>query len=93
MQVIGLSIDHKFASKAFAEKMQLPFPLLSDPNRTVSEMLGTLLPEVAGVKNANYRGVLIIDPEMTVRWKFGESAGLQPNVSEVLEQTRAIVGA
>lgn len=91
--VIGLSVDSKFVLKAWAEKLKLPFPLVSDANRTVSETLGTLLPEVAGVKRVNYRGVLILDPTLTVRWRFGESAALQPNLPEVLEQVQAIAGA
>ncbi len=86
-----MSIDHKFAEKAYAEKLQLNFPLLADPNREVSSQLGTLLPEVAGVKNVNMRAVLVIDSGMTLRWRFGESAALQPNVGEVLEQVKSIL--
>lgn len=91
VQVLGMSIDHKFAEKAYAEKLQLNFPLLADPNREVSSQLGTLLPEVAGVKNVNMRAVLVIDSGMTLRWRFGESAALQPNVGEVLEQVKSIL--
>lgn len=91
--MIGINIDSKFTQKAFAEKLQLKFPLVADPNREVSQQLGTLLPEVGGVKSANYRGVLIIDPAMTLRWQFGESAALQPDVAQVLAEVQKTVGA
>lgn len=88
VKVVGLSIDTRFSQKVFADKLELNFPLLSDANRVVSPTLGTLLPEVAGIKHVNYRSVLIIDPNLTVLWKFGESTALQPNVAEVLEQVQ-----
>jgi len=91
VKVIGLSIDHKFAQKAFAEKLELNFPLVADPNREVSRTLGTLLPEVAGIKEVNVRTVLIVSPELEVRWTFGVDVSTQPNVGEVLEQTKKIL--
>lgn len=91
VKVIGLSIDHKFAQKAFADQLQLNFPLVADANREVSPQLGTLLEEVAGIKGVNMRGALVIDSEMTLRWKFGESVTVQPDVAQVLEQAKQVV--
>lgn len=88
VKVIGLSIDHKFAQKAFAEKLELTFPLLADPNRDVSQKLGMLLAEVAGIRQVNRRGVLVIDSEMNLVWQFGVDAATQPSVDEVLTQVR-----
>ena len=88
--VIGLSIDHKFAQKAFAEKLNLGFTLVADANREVSPKLGTLLEDVAGVKNVNMRGVLLIDHDMALKWKFGVDVATQPNVAEVLEQVKTL---
>jgi len=92
VQVIGLSADHKFSSKAFAEKIGLNYLLVADPNRVVSTTLGTLLPDVAGVNNVNCRSAMIIGPDLTLLWKAGETAAVQPNVSEVLGQVKAIAG-
>jgi peroxiredoxin len=93
VQVVALSIDTKFTQKAFADQLQLNFPLVSDANREISPQLGTLLPEVAGIKGVNMRAVLVLDREMTVRWTFGESVSLQPDVAQVLEQVKAVVNA
>lgn len=89
-KVLGLSIDHKFAQKAFADQQQLNFPLLADANREVSPTLGTLLEDVAGIRGVNMRAVLVFDKEMTLRWKFGESVAVQPDVGQVLEQVKAL---
>jgi peroxiredoxin len=89
VQVLGLSIDTKFSQKAFADGLQLNFPLVSDANREVGPQLGTLLAEVAGIKQVNMRAVLLIDAEMTLRWRFGADASTLPDVAEVLTETRA----
>ena len=41
-QVIGLSIDDSFSHKKFAEKYNLPFPLLSDASGEVASLYGAL---------------------------------------------------
>jgi peroxiredoxin len=93
VKVIGLSIDHKFAQKAFAEQVKLSFPLMADANREVSPALGTLLPEVAGIKQVNMRAALLIDRTMTLRWKFGVDTATQPSVPEVLEHVKTLLAA
>jgi peroxiredoxin len=93
VQVIALSIDTKFSQKAFADQLQLNFPLVADANREISPKLGTLLEEVAGIKGVNMRAVLVIDRELNVRWKFGENVTLQPDVGQVLEQVKQVVTA
>ncbi len=41
-QVIGVSIDDSFSHKKFAEKYNLPFPLLSDASGEVASLYGAL---------------------------------------------------
>ena len=88
--ISGGHYNTKFSQKAFAEKLQLNFPLVSDANRAVSPQLGTMLDEVAGIRQVNFRGVLLIDQTMTLRWKFGMDTASQPDVNQVLEQTRKV---
>lgn len=90
--MVGISIDHKFAQKAFAEQQKLGYPLLADANREVSPKLGTLLEEVAGIRNVNMRGVLLIDSDMTLRWRFGVDTSTQPNLPEVMAQAEELIG-
>jgi peroxiredoxin len=91
VQVIGLSVDTKFSQKAFADSLQLDFPLVADANREVSPGLGTILAEVAGIRQVNMRSVLILDSSMTLKWKFGVDAATQPDVAQVLQQVKAVV--
>jgi peroxiredoxin Q/BCP len=41
-QVVGISVDDTLSHKAFAEKYQLPFPLLSDATAEVARQYGAL---------------------------------------------------
>lgn len=93
MKLVGLSIDHRFAQKAFAEKLNLHFPLVEDPNRTVSRTLGTLLTEVAGIHEVNRRGVLTLDKTGIVRYRFGVDAATQPDVEQVLTAVTEVLKA
>ena len=93
VKVIGLSIDHKFAQKAFADQMGLSFPLVADANREASQGLGTLLSDVAGIKQVNMRGVLLLDRGMTLRWRFGVDSATQPSVPEVMEQVKLVLAS
>lgn len=43
VQVIGISVDSHWANEAFAEKLGLAFPLLSDANREATRTYGVLL--------------------------------------------------
>ena len=62
---------------AYAKKLGLPFPLLSDPDRTISEAYGSLRPIVPGIA----RSVCLIDRDGTVLYA---QAGA-PGASIILE--------
>jgi len=59
-QVVGVSVDDTVSHKVFAEKYQLPFPLLSDATAGVARQYGALSDWVV-VKMAK-RYTFIIDP-------------------------------
>ena len=59
-QVVGISVDDTLSHKAFAEKYQLPFPLLSDAAGEVARRYGALSDWLV-VKMAK-RYTFIIDP-------------------------------
>ncbi len=69
-KVFGISTDNTPSLKAFAEKLGLPFPLLSDfVDRKVSKDYGVLLPKY-GVAN---RVTFVIDKEGKITYM--ESGG------------------
>lgn len=60
-QVLGISIDKQTSHAAFAEKYQLPFPLLADTNGEVAKKYHALT-SLGPVKFAK-RHTFIVDPQ------------------------------
>ena len=56
-KVIGISMDSRFSNAAFAEKIGVTFPLLSDWNRTVTKQYGLFNEE----KGYGRRGTFVVD--------------------------------
>ncbi len=79
-QVLGISIDSKYAHKEFAIKLGLNFPLLSDFNREVCKLYGTLRKE-----GFSERAYFVIDKHGIVRFKY-----LMPTPKERLENEQLI---
>jgi mycoredoxin-dependent peroxiredoxin len=63
---LAVSIDHKFAQRAFAEKEGYTFPLLADfwPHGATAQAYGVFAED----KGAALRGTFIIDKAGVVRW-------------------------
>jgi peroxiredoxin len=66
VQMIGISIDHSWAHKAFKEKLGIDIPLLADfePKGEVARAYGAYVDE-AGCSN---RSLVLIDEEGAVEW-------------------------
>ena len=79
-QVLGISVDSKYCHKAFAEKLGLNFPLLSDFNREVCKLYETLKEE-----GFSERAYFIIDTQGIVRFKY-----VMPTPKERLENEQLI---
>ncbi len=56
---------------AYAEKLGLPFPLLSDPDQAISGAYGSLKPILPGIA----RSVCLIDRDGTVRYTQAGAPG------------------
>ena len=79
-QVLGISVDSKYCHKEFASKLGLNFHLLSDFNREVCKIYGTLRPE-----GFSERAYFIIDKQGIVRFKY-----LMPSPGERIENKQLI---
>lgn len=79
-QVFGISVDSKYSHKEFADKLGLDFPLLSDFNREICKLYGTLRKE-----GFSERAYFIIDKEGIVRFKY-----LMPTPKDRLENEQLI---
>ena len=85
-QVVGISVNDPFSSRAFAEKNMLTFPLLCDYNREVIKLYGVELPDFAGLKGyvAAKRSVFIIDKQGIIRYVWiSENPAIEPNYVEI----------
>ena len=68
------------AHRGYAERLGLPFPLLSDPGLVISRAYGALRPEGQGIS----RSVVLVDRDATIRYS---QAGA-PGANIVLESLR-----
>jgi peroxiredoxin (alkyl hydroperoxide reductase subunit C) len=89
-QVLGASIDSEFVHHAWREHhpdlKSLPFPMLSDIKRELSQALGILDPQ-AGVAQ---RATFIVDPENTIRFVYVTDLSIGRNPQEVLRVLDAL---
>jgi peroxiredoxin len=66
LEVVGVSIDHSWAHRAFRKELNLDFTLLADfhPKGKVAELYGAYLPDY-GTSN---RSLVLVDAEGVVSW-------------------------
>jgi peroxiredoxin len=92
-QVVGISVDSPYANKAFAAQNGLGFPLLSDPDRSVSMKYGGVYEGFGGLKGytASKRAVYVLDTAGTVKYAWStEDPGVEPNYDEVKKAVGSI---
>ncbi len=89
-QILGGSIDSEYVHHAWrsnhADLKDLPFPMLSDIKRDLSEQLG-ILDTKAGVCQ---RATFIVDPENTIRFVYVTDLSVGRNPQEVLRVLDAL---
>jgi glutaredoxin-dependent peroxiredoxin len=92
--VLGLSVESDRAHVAFANHLDLPFPLLSDFNRTVLPDFGMAYTEDApfrGFFGMSRRAVYVLDREGIIQWQWiTDDPLVPPDVQEVLQAVEAL---
>ncbi|MDX1626999.1 MAG: peroxiredoxin [Wenzhouxiangellaceae bacterium] len=87
VEVVGISADDAASHRAFAEKHDLPFRLLTDADLAVAERYDCR--GLAGMK----RGVFLLDPDQVCRWRHVETVALfRRRREELLEAIREARG-
>ncbi|MBC5816710.1 MAG: redoxin domain-containing protein [Candidatus Eremiobacteraeota bacterium] len=84
-QVLGMSIDHKFANRAWAESMGgISYPLLSDfwPHGAVAQKYGVFREE----NGMSERALFIIDGHGVIRYIDVHDIAEQPDVEQCFEE-------
>jgi peroxiredoxin len=88
--IVGVSVDTFFALKAWADAQRVPFPLLSDFNKTVIREYGVVNEDMIGLKEIAKRAVFVIDRDRTIRHReVLDDARLEPDYAAI----RSAVGA
>jgi len=85
-KVVSISNDGPFANKAFAEKHNLNFPLLSDYTSKTIRDYDVLMPHLLHIKdyNAAKRSVFIINEDGKIGYKWvSEDPLKEPNYEEI----------
>lgn len=85
-KVVGISVDAPFSNKAFSEKNNLNFPLLSDFSRYVSIQYAGLYMDFSGIPGytAAKRSVFVLDKNGVVQYAWiSENPGAEPNYDEL----------
>jgi len=91
-EVLGISVDGRWSHRAWAERMHLAFPLLSDfwPHGEVSRRYGVFL-EKDGFSN---RALFFIDASGVVRGAWvAENPAIAPGINLIFDTLRQIQGA
>jgi len=89
--ILGVSVDSVRSHEKFAEKYHLPFPLLSDEDKTVVKAYGVWKQKSNYGKTyfGTVRTTLLIDKQGTVR-KIWPEVKVEGHVDEVLGAVRAL---
>ena len=85
VQPIGISVDSLHTLKKFKEEQGLNFPLLSDFNKNVSELYGSLY-ELFGfeMRGVSKRSAFLIDTEGVIQYaEVLENASVQPDFKAI----------
>ena len=84
VRVFGVSVDNPFVSAQFRESESLPFPLLSDFNKTVTTEWGCLCEDLMGLKGVAKRAAFVVGADGRVCYAWvSEDAGVQPDFEAV----------
>lgn len=70
VQLLAISVDSAYALCEFAEKNNIPFPLLSDFNGEVSRSYGVIYEEyLFKMRGVSKRAIFVIDREGIIRYR------------------------
>ena len=84
-QVLGVSMDSTFANKAWAEKIGVSFPLLSDRSGQVTRAYGIYNPEYEAARRATF----LIGPDGRIEHIQLDQAAIDPAQTVVACERKA----
>lgn len=89
--VYAISVDSPFTAAKMRADHDLPFPVLSDFNREVADMVGVLYDEWYGLRGVAKRSAFVVEPGGRVAYAWvTEDADVEPDYAAV---RAAVAGA
>jgi peroxiredoxin len=90
--VVGISVDSPFTLEKFKEEQKLPFDLLSDFNKEVSQAYGSYYDTfVMNLRGVSKRSAFVVDSEGSIRYaEVLENAGDTPSFQAIQETLSAL---
>ncbi len=89
-KVFAVSVDSPFTVAKFREIERIPFPVLSDFNKDVSRLYGSLHEDLKGLKGVSKRSVFVIDASGTVKYAWvSEDPGVQVDFAAIESAVKA----
>jgi peroxiredoxin len=91
-EVLGISVDSLHTLKRFKQDQQLNFRLLSDFNKEVSSLYGSLYDNFSfDMKGVSKRAAFVVDEKGLVRYaEVLENAGNQPNYEAIQKALKTV---
>jgi peroxiredoxin len=85
--IVGISVDDRETSAAFARELHIPFPLLYDDGLGVASAYGLAQAD----KDVALPATLVVDRNRRIRWRrVGERMDDRPSVAEILAAVDAL---
>lgn len=90
-RVLAVAVTATYAQLAFAERLGVGFPMLSDWDRTVCSDYGVRYDVWKGHDGLAKRSVFVLDRDGVVRYRWvTEDASVQPDLDEVVRAAAAL---
>jgi peroxiredoxin len=86
--LLGISVDSVWCHQAFAQTLDLQFPLLADcePKGAVARAYGVLRPQ----SGTSERALFVVDAEGVIRWSHRSPIGVDPGAGGILAALEAL---
>jgi peroxiredoxin len=85
--IVAVSIDSPFVLNKWQDELGLPYPLLSDFNKTVGKMYGAFHEQLGPLKGVNKRAAFVIDRDGIIQYIWiSDDPGTLPDFMEIKEQ-------
>jgi peroxiredoxin len=93
-EVLAVSVDTVYSHKAFADKIDVEYPLLSDFNRDAMHSYNVFWEEVGPYEEVGRRSVFVIGQDGKIKYKWvADDLRALPDVPAVLKTVRALNAA